>query len=91
MPEPSWREFAPEPWDEKEGSYGEKLFHREERPSPERNIIDTSERARANYRYVGGLHFWLLNNTNQFSEVAILAKNLSVCICQIIRGVLCCM
>ena len=22
MPEPSWREFAPEPWDEKEGSYG---------------------------------------------------------------------
>ena len=36
-----------------------KLFHREERPTLERNIIDTSERARANYRYVIGQHFGL--------------------------------
>ena len=38
---------------------GGKLFHREERPALERNIIDTSERARANYRYVIGQHFGL--------------------------------
>jgi hypothetical protein len=36
-----------------------KLFHREERPTLERNIIDTSERARASYRYVIGQHFGL--------------------------------
>ena len=36
-----------------------KLFHREERPTLERNIIDTSERARANYRYLIGQHFGL--------------------------------
>ena len=41
----------------KEGSDRRKLFHREERPTLERNIIDTSERARANYRYVIGEHF----------------------------------
>jgi hypothetical protein len=29
---------------QKEGSYGLELFHREERPAPERNIIDTSEK-----------------------------------------------
>jgi hypothetical protein len=38
---------------------GGKLFHREEHPPLERNIIDTSERARANYRYVIGQHFGL--------------------------------
>ena len=38
-----------------DGRYG--VFHREERPTLERNIIDTSERARANYRYVIGQHF----------------------------------
>ena len=31
-----------------------KLFHREERPALERNIIDTSEWTCANYRYVIG-------------------------------------
>ena len=45
--------------DEKEGKRRWKLFHREERPTLERNIIDTSERARANYRYVIGQHFGL--------------------------------
>jgi hypothetical protein len=35
---------------------GGKLFHRENRPARERDIIDTSERARANYRYVIGQH-----------------------------------
>jgi hypothetical protein len=40
----------------KEGSDRRKLFHREKRPALERNIIDTSERARTNYRYVIGQH-----------------------------------
>ena len=48
MQESSEREFAPEPWDQKEGSYRWKLLHREARPALERDIIDTSERARAN-------------------------------------------
>ena len=38
-----------------------RLLHREERPTLERNIIDTSEKARANYRYVIGQHFGLVN------------------------------
>ena len=33
------------------------LFHREERPALERNIIDTPKRACANYRNVMGQHF----------------------------------
>ena len=37
------------------------LFHRAKRPVLERNIIDTSERACANYRYVIGQHFWHVN------------------------------
>ena len=40
-------------------SYRWKLFHREERPALKRNIIDTSELARASYRYVIGQHFGL--------------------------------
>jgi hypothetical protein len=44
--------------DGKEGKATErKLLHREERPARERNVIDTSERARTNYRYVIGQHF----------------------------------
>ena len=53
------REVAPELEDQREESYRWKLFHREERPALERYIIDTSERARANYRYVIGQHFGL--------------------------------
>ena len=34
---------------ERRESDGEKLFHPEDRPALERHIIDTSERARANY------------------------------------------
>jgi hypothetical protein len=34
-----------------------KLFHHEEGPAPERNIIDTSEWTWANDRYVIGQHF----------------------------------
>ena len=45
---------------EKEAKLRWKLFHREECPTPERNIIDTSEWARANYRYVMGQHLGLL-------------------------------
>jgi hypothetical protein len=43
-------------------SYGWKLFHREECQALESNIIDTSERACANYRYVSGQHFGLLRD-----------------------------
>ena len=54
------RELAPELWGREGGkATGGKLFHREERPALERNIIDTSERAHANYRYVIGQHFGL--------------------------------
>jgi len=54
------QELAPERFgDRKEGKLRWKLFHREERPALERNIIDTSERARAKYRYVIGQHFGL--------------------------------
>jgi hypothetical protein len=43
---------------EKEGKANRwKLFHREEHPTLERHIIDASERALANYRYVIGQHF----------------------------------
>ena len=42
--------------------YRWKLFHREERPALERNIIDTSEWACANYRHVMGQHFDLLKH-----------------------------
>ena len=35
------------------------LFDRKERPPLKHNIIDTSERARANYRYVREQHFGL--------------------------------
>ena len=34
-----------------------KPFHLEERPAPERHIIDTSEWTSPNYRYVKGCHF----------------------------------
>jgi hypothetical protein len=58
-------------------SYGWKLFHREECPALERNIIDTSERACASYRYVSGQHFGLLKRyTRGHSELA--TKNLSI-------------
>jgi hypothetical protein len=43
---------------------GGKLFHREERPARERDIIDTSEWTWANYRYVIGQHFGLWRYTN---------------------------
>ena len=43
LPRPSQREFAPGTLGPKEGkATGGKLFHREERPTLERNIIDTS-------------------------------------------------
>jgi hypothetical protein len=44
---------------ERRESYGWKLFHREERPALERDIIDTSEWTCAKYRYVLGQHFGL--------------------------------
>jgi hypothetical protein len=44
--------------DRKEGLRWE-LFHREEHPALERDIIDASERSLANYRYVIGHHFGL--------------------------------
>jgi hypothetical protein len=55
-------------------TYCGELFHREERPTLERNIIDVSERARANYRYLICQHFGYSIYTNQFSEVAIWCK-----------------
>lgn len=49
-------------WDRKRESLGcGKLFHGEESPALQRNIIDTSERGRANYRYGIGHHFGLVN------------------------------
>jgi hypothetical protein len=51
------------------------LFHREERPALERNIIDTSERRRTNYRYDEiGQHFGFGRYTNEIGELAILCK-----------------
>jgi hypothetical protein len=54
---------------ERKETYRWKLFHREQRPTPERNIIDTSERARANYRYVIGQH-WILPYTSGRGQLA---------------------
>jgi hypothetical protein len=52
-------------------SYGWKLFHRKERPALERSIIDTSEWARANYRYVMKQHLDLFKRyTSGLSELA---------------------
>jgi hypothetical protein len=56
---PKARERTPESCGVKKNCWW-KLFHREERPTLERNIIDTSERARANYRYLNGQHFGLV-------------------------------
>jgi hypothetical protein len=44
---------------ERKESYRWKLFHREERPALERDIIDASEWTWANDRYVMGQHFGL--------------------------------
>jgi hypothetical protein len=44
-------------WTKEEGKLRGKLFHREERPALERDTIDTSEGAPANYRYVIGQHW----------------------------------
>ena len=52
------RVSRPARWETNGGSYNG-LLHREERPAPERNIIDTSEWTRTNYRYVTGHHFGL--------------------------------
>ena len=52
-------EKAPELLGRQEGKLRRKLFHREERPALERDIIDTSEWTCANYRYVPGQHFGL--------------------------------
>ena len=51
--------------------YGWKLFHREQRPTPERHIIDASEWTCANYRYVIGQH-WSITYTSESSELAAL-------------------
>ena len=60
------RERAPERWGrEKRGKLRRRLFHREERPTLERNIIDTSERTCANHRYVMGVAFWVLAYTSE--------------------------
>ena len=56
---PASSEFAPEPWDRKEGSCRWKLLHREQRPALERDIIDASEWTWANDRYVMGQYFGL--------------------------------
>ena len=83
------QELAPELWGtERRESYGWKLFHREERPALERNIIDTSEWARANYRYVIGQHFGLCKRyTSGHSELATLCKEFDrLCIWQIISA-----
>jgi hypothetical protein len=42
-------------WGRQEGKLRRNLFHREERPA--RDIIDTSEWTRADYRYFPGQHF----------------------------------
>jgi hypothetical protein len=58
MPHALARDLAPELLGPKRTeSYRWKLLHREERPTLERNIIDTSERALVNYRYMIGQHF----------------------------------
>jgi hypothetical protein len=60
---------------------GGKLFHREERPTLERNIIDTSERARASYRYMIGQHFGLVNLYERGRRTCnSLQSNLNVCV-----------
>ena len=70
-----------EVWDRKRGeATGGKLFHREQRPALERNIIDTSDWTWATHRYVTGRHFWLLRYTSRFIQLAH--------ICQASRGAL---
>ena len=51
------RKLAPELWGLKGVEATVKLFHREERPAPERYIVDTSEWTCANHRHVMGQHF----------------------------------
>ena len=80
---PKARERAPG-MGRKGGTATGRLLHREERPTLERNIIDTSERARANYRNLIGQHFRHSIYTNQFSEVATLCREFErLCIWQI--------
>jgi hypothetical protein len=65
----------------KEGSDRRKLFHLEERPALKRDIIDTSERARANYRYMIGQHFGLVNLYERGRRTCnSLQSNLNVCV-----------
>jgi hypothetical protein len=64
----------------KEGSDRRKLFHREERPALKRDIIDTSERARTNYRYVIGQHSSCKDIRASSANLQLCAKNLNVCV-----------
>jgi hypothetical protein len=56
------RELAPRFEDREEGKLRGKLLHREQRLALERNIVDTSEGTRANYRCVSGQHFGVGKN-----------------------------
>ena len=62
-------------------SYGWKLFHREECPALERNIIDTSEWTCASYRYVMGQHLGLLKDIRAATaNLRLLGKMILACV-----------
>jgi hypothetical protein len=59
----------------REGIKDGKLFHREKPPALERHIFDTSDLARANYRFVMiGKHFLSQQYTKRLNKLATLCK-----------------